>query len=210
MTNSAAEDSAAHGTDQQRRRVLRCLLGGVGGLSFFGSTGKVSGAASVPVPAWRQAMAVNTRIDLALNTQASIAPENNASLNPNHPRSAPWRGVSGWGMGYGGMNYAPDLGTYGSIIGTLGGHNGYWGNEVARLDLDTRLFSCLSDPYSSTSHPGSFHRHPDQGFQHADNVNGRAVHQRELQYRPDAAGDLSSLQYEHRYTRLCGSCWRRS
>lgn len=38
MTKSAAEDSAAQATDQQRRRVLRWLLGGVGGLNLFGAT----------------------------------------------------------------------------------------------------------------------------------------------------------------------------
>jgi hypothetical protein len=113
----------------------------------------------------------NTRVNLSLNTQADVNPELNPALNPNYPGNALWRGNQGWGgFGYNSFRYAPELGDLGSIIGTIGGHNDYWGNDVLRFDIATRLFAPLSDPYSSTSHPGSFHIQSPWG--HSDNANG--------------------------------------
>jgi hypothetical protein len=148
---------------------------GGGGSSGGGGAGDTSvDASSKRLPQWRRDMADNTRINLNLNSQASVDPELSASLNPNFPSSAPWRGATGYAgaFAYGGLNYAPDLGTYGTIVGTVGGHNGYWGNEVVGFDIATRKFSHRSDPYSSNSHPGSFHQNPAQGNQHSDYANG--------------------------------------
>jgi hypothetical protein len=128
---------------------------------------------SVSLPAWRTAMSVNTRIDLALNTQEDVHPAENEDLNPLYPGDAPWRGTSLHSQpGYSTANVAPDLGTHGSILYAAGGHNAYWGNELWRFDVGTRLFSCMSDPYGSFSHPGSFYQDGSQGNQHGDNVNG--------------------------------------
>jgi hypothetical protein len=115
---------------------------------------------------------MNTRINLSLNTQASVDPANSASLNPNYPSSAPWSGASGYAgaFAYGVLRYAPDLGQYGSVVGIIGGHNGYYGNEVVRFDIATRQFMPLSDPYTSLSHPGSFFTNGSGVY--SDNTNG--------------------------------------
>jgi hypothetical protein len=134
---------------------------------------KGMGGTTLPLPSWRQAMSVNTRINLATNTQLSVQPANQPTINPMYPANAPWRGASLYsGPGYTTANYAPELGTHGSLLYCSGGHNGYYGNEVWRLDLGSQLFSCMSDPYTSNSHPGSFFQDPSQGDQHGDNVNG--------------------------------------
>jgi hypothetical protein len=114
----------------------------------------------------------NTRMNLSLNTQASADPELSASLNPNWPSNAPWRGNTAYGgaFAYGTLQYAEHLGDSGSVVGTIGGHNGYWGNEVVRFDIASRMFAHLSDPYSSASHPGQFFAKPNEG--HGDKFNG--------------------------------------
>ena len=140
-------------------------------------TASVDGRAEAPstrLPQWRLDMPENSRIDLALNTQAAIDPELDPALNPNYPRNAPWRGKTAYAgaFAYGTLQYAKDLGQYGSIVGTIGGHNGYWGNEVVRFDIASRRFAHLSDPYSSISHPGFFFQNPSQQYQHSDRENG--------------------------------------
>ena len=124
------------------------------------------------LPQWRLDMAQNTRINLGLNTQASVDPELTVALNPNWPGNAPWRGNTAYGgaFAYGTLQSAPHLGDYGSIVGTIGGHNGYFGNEVVRFDIGSRLFAHLSDPYSSNSHPGSFFVKENHG--HCDRNQG--------------------------------------
>jgi hypothetical protein len=132
---------------------------------------RISLSESESLPAWRTAMSVNTRINLGLNTQNDVQPANNASINPEYPGDAPWRGTSlTSGPGYTTANYAPDLGTHGSILYAAGGHGAYYGNELWRFDIGTRLFSCMSDPYTSNSHPGNFFE--DAQLQHSDNING--------------------------------------
>jgi hypothetical protein len=128
-------------------------------------------------PAWRQNLLENTRINLGLNTQASVDPENSSSLNPNFPNPAPWHGGgSGSAFGYQGslayttFRYAPELGEWGSIVGTVGGHNGYYGNEVVRFDIGTQQFAPMSDPYTSNSHPGSFFANGSGSY--SDSTNG--------------------------------------
>jgi hypothetical protein len=136
---------------------------------------KGMGGTTLPLPSWRQAMSVNTRINLATNTQLSVQPANQPTINPWYDGSgnSPWRGTSPYsGPGYTTAVYAPELGTHGSLLWCSGGHGAYFGNEVHRLDLGSQLFSCMSDPYTSSSHPGSFFQDPSQGDQHADNVNG--------------------------------------
>jgi hypothetical protein len=118
-------------------------------------------------------MSVNTRINLGLNTHDDVQPANNILINPEYPGEAPWRGTSLLsGPGYTTAVYAPDLGAYGSILYCGGGHGAYFGNEVHRFDIETRLFSCMSDPWGSFAHPGEYTQNPSHGDQHADNVNG--------------------------------------
>jgi hypothetical protein len=153
-----------------RRAVSLVLLLGL--TACGGGGGGGDAISSTPLPQWRLDMAENTRINLGLNTQASVDPELNPALNPNSPGNAPWRGNTAYAgaFAYGTLQYASELGQYGSIVGTIGGHNGYLGNEVVRFDIESRQFAHLSDPYSSNSHPGSFHVKPNEGV--SDAING--------------------------------------
>jgi hypothetical protein len=47
-----------------------------------------------------------------------------------------------------GMAFAPSLGPLGSIVVFGGGHDNYWGNEVYRYDMSTRLFTRVREPYT--------------------------------------------------------------
>ena len=145
-----------------------------GGEVSASSADGIDKVSSTQLPQWRHNMAENSRINLALNTQAAIDPELDPARNPNYPGNAPWRGQTAYAGAfvYGTLQYAKDLGRYGSIVGTIGGHNAYWGNEVVRFDIASRQFAHLSDPYSSSSHSGSFFRNPSQENQHSDRENG--------------------------------------
>jgi hypothetical protein len=68
------------------------------------------------------------------------------------------------------MRYAPDLGIFGSIVGTVGGHNGYYGNEVWQFEISTRRFATLSLPYGSIQHPGSLFTNGNGVY--SDDTNG--------------------------------------
>ena len=48
-----------------------------------------------------------------------------------------------------GATFVPSLGVYGSIILFGGGHTDYLGNEVYRYDVETRLFTRLTSPFSA-------------------------------------------------------------
>jgi hypothetical protein len=175
MRKMVVQSDKKNGVKGERRVAMISLaravwLALVLGLPTCGA-GNVSVLSSKRLPQWRLDMAENTRINLGLNTQASVDPELNPALNPNYPSNAPWRGNVGYAgaFAYGSLQYAPDLGEHGSIVGTIGGHNAYWGNEVVRFDISARQFAPMSDPYSSNSHPGSFHL---RNFGHSDNTNG--------------------------------------
>jgi hypothetical protein len=91
------------------------------------------------VPAWAPAPGAIAAV--SLNTMSSIdpCPGNNCVYSGTE-------GQSGVLNDWNGGAWARDLGTRGSMIKFGGGHSGYLGNEVYRYDVETRLWSRLSDP----------------------------------------------------------------
>jgi hypothetical protein len=74
--------------------------------------------------------------------QYANASTQNARVIDNGPGA--WSGTQGFGAIWGTWNsgaYAPTLGVFGSMLYFGGGHDGYFGNEIVRLDLSTRAWS---------------------------------------------------------------------
>lgn len=120
-------------------------------------------------PAWVLAIDPGEWATVSLNTLAAVDPEDDAGVNPNYPGNAPWRGNSGQGAVIGAWNGGAaiqpgDLGAsdLGGLLLHGGGHAAYYGSEVYRFNLNTRLFERLTNPY-----PGPFNwpyptaRYPD-------------------------------------------------
>lgn len=87
------------------------------------------------------------------NTAADVDPGMDSTANPVYPRTAPWRGNSGYGALFEAWNsgaLAP-MGECGSILYVGGGHTDYHGNEVIAFDICGLTWSRLSNP-----HPGPF------------------------------------------------------
>ena len=91
---------------------------------------------------------------IAANTASDVDPEKVPALNPNHPKSAPYRGNTGytglWAAWNGGA-LAEDIGKCGTVLHYGGGHMDYWASSVIGLDLcgddGTPKWRRLSDPY---------------------------------------------------------------
>lgn len=113
-----------------------------------------AGPACAAVPEWVTATAPGTWTTISRNTLADVDPAADPELNPNHPKGAPWRGSTGQASvidAWNGGAYAPDLGTYGSLLLYGGGHGNYYGNEVYAFDLESGRWSRLSDPYVAST-----------------------------------------------------------
>jgi len=90
-------------------------------------------------PSWTPAVGSIANVSLNAMSDVNPCPANNCSYS----------GVTKQGSEYNdtGVVYAPKLGAMGSIICTGGGHNDYYGNEVYRYDIATRLFSRITEPH---------------------------------------------------------------
>lgn len=97
--------------------------------------------------------AVSTATTITVNSSALPswvpAPRQFADASTNNPRviddgPGAWSGTQGFGAIWGTWNgavYAPTLGTYGSMLFFGGGHDGYFGNEIVRYDIQARTWS---------------------------------------------------------------------
>ncbi len=108
-------------------------------------------AIGAPAPAWAMEIAPGTWAEISRNTLADVDPAADPAVNPNHPGSAPWRGMVGqrgvvdaWNGGV----FASRVGRYGALIAFGGGHNDYFGNEIYAFDLESRTWRRLTNPYS--------------------------------------------------------------
>lgn len=130
----------------------------------------------VAAPVWMQALVIGEWQPLSTNLLKDVDPEDVAGVNPNYPANAPWHGVEGqagqliaW---TGGALAKP--GTYNThgalIVGAGGGHASYGGSEFYALDLGTRLWTRLTNPYptpdmgsyiGTTTWPYMSTRYPD-------------------------------------------------
>lgn len=91
---------------------------------------------------------------VTVNTAAGVDPGMDSTANPVYPRTAPWRGNSGYGALFEAWNsgaLAPAIGACGSILYVGGGHTDYHGNEVVAFDICGLRWSRLNNPY-----PGPF------------------------------------------------------
>ncbi len=100
-------------------------------------------------------MAAHTWATPGSNTIADVDPALSALVNPNHPGTAPWKGITGqpsvisaWsGMAWDEQNRR------GLFNG--GGHGDYAGNEVYQWDAETAEFSRLNDPTGAIGNTGT-------------------------------------------------------
>ena len=146
------------------QRVLVCA----GKISLFAAC--ICALAEAPtssprrIPAW--VPAPGSFASVSLNRLADVDPERDPAINPRFPNAAPWRGVSGVAGGFFWSNcvYLRELGSMGSLVMTMSGHNGYHGNEVYRYDVATRLVSRLTRP--------QWPMFLDGGRMYSDNENG--------------------------------------
>lgn len=88
--------------------------------------------------------APGTYKDVSLNVPRDAVPP--ATLGEPKPAyyftGGPGNVFQAWTSG----TFAPDLGTHGSYVCWGGGHNDYYGNEVYRFDVESRLWSRLGEP----------------------------------------------------------------
>jgi hypothetical protein len=110
-------------------------------------------AVDAAAPAWVMEIAPGTWAEISRNTLADVDPAADPAVNPNHPGSAPWRGMVGQrGVldAWNGGAFASRLGRYGALIAFGGGHNDYFGNEIYAFDLESRMWRRLTDPYAGS------------------------------------------------------------
>lgn len=121
---------------------------------------------TVEAPSWASALTIGRWSAISNNTIDDVNPEDEVGVNPDFPGSAPWHGNNGQDAvidTWQGGAVAPNLGTYGALLQCGAGHSGYYGNEVYKFDLDTCLWSRITDPapYSVASNPDTNGEMPD-------------------------------------------------
>lgn len=108
-------------------------------------------------PSWAPGIASGRWAPISGNTLSSVDPDEDG-INPNFPSASPWNGSTGqsavagtWGGFFAARNY----GTHGAFGAYNGGHGDYYGTEVYIFDLDSALWERITDPFGSTTYPGS-------------------------------------------------------
>lgn len=123
-------------------------------LAIGASTTQLASAAESMgnAPSWVLEIAPGTWARVSLNTPADVDPQDDPKLNPNYPFKPPWAGgsdqegvIKNWNSGA----FATKFGPKGSLLLYGGGHNGYYGNEVYAFDMESRLWTRLTNPYPS-------------------------------------------------------------
>jgi hypothetical protein len=107
-------------------------------------------------PAWAKAMPVGTWAAVSQNRLADVDPAKDSTANPVYPSMPQWTGNNGHACViecWNGGAFATRLGTKGSLLAWGGGHAGYYGNEVYAFDMQSRLWTRLSNPYPTPSFP---------------------------------------------------------
>lgn len=84
----------------------------------------------------------------AVGTIANVGLNKLIDVDPCPAGNCAWSGITKQGNIWNdtGVAWAPQLGTMGSFVWGGGGHNDYYGTEVYRYDVETRLVSRLTNP----------------------------------------------------------------
>lgn len=108
-------------------------------------------------PSWAPGIASGRWAPISNNTLSDVDPDE-AGVNPNFPGTSPWNGATGqaavagtWGAFFAARN----VGTHGKLGAYNGGHGDYYGTEVYLFDLASALWARVTDPFGSTTYPGS-------------------------------------------------------
>jgi hypothetical protein len=124
-------------------------------VSFFLAT-QAEAQSMGTAPAWVKAMPVGTWAPASQNRLADVDPAKDPAANPVYPNMPQWTGNNGHACViecWNGGAFATRLGAKGSLLAWGGGHKGYYGNEVYAFDMQTRLWTRLSNPYKTPAFP---------------------------------------------------------
>lgn len=113
-----------------------------GELAVAGSSRATTACGSSGLPDW--VPSPGTFADVSLNVPRDVVPR--ATLQQPAPPYYAVEGPSGVFEDWTSGTFAPEFGESGSYVCWGGGHNGYYGNEVYRFDVSTRLWSRMGEP----------------------------------------------------------------
>jgi hypothetical protein len=91
---------------------------------------------------------------------SAVDPENDPTANPNYPAMSPWAGSEGQAAvmnDWAGEAY--DIARNRLMIWG-GGHGGYAGNEVYAFDLNSGVWSRITDPYANIVEDSAYYPVP--------------------------------------------------